>query len=284
VRLATVAHAAAVVGYLLRTMRGGRDSKVLTHEMADKQKRSGNSTGPRQAASKRPRSAAGSPERSRKSGQTGAGVNDATMTDKAYALLEELIVTLQLAPGAVLSEVVLAKRLATGRTPVREALQRLSRDGLVNILPRRGVLVSDMDLSAQLRLLEVRRELERLMARGAAKRATPDERKEFAEIAQGMRRAAEKEDGLAFMRLDQQFNMSISAASRNEFATRAMGLMHGLSRRFWYQHYKQAADLPLAARLHAEVAEAVAAQNIEAAGAASDALMAYIESFARSTL
>ena len=151
------------------------------------------------------------------------------MTDKAYSLIEELIVTLQLAPGAVLSEVVLATRLSTGRTPVREALQRLSRDGLVNILPRRGVLVSDMDLSAQLRLLEVRRELERLMARGAAKRATPDERKEFAEIAQGMRLAAEKEDGLAFMRLDQQFNMLISAASRNEFATRSMGLMHGLS-------------------------------------------------------
>ncbi|MEI9924216.1 MAG: GntR family transcriptional regulator [Bradyrhizobium sp.] len=206
------------------------------------------------------------------------------MTDKAYALIEELIVTLELAPGAVLSEVVLANRLSTGRTPVREALQRLSRDGLVNILPRRGVLVSDMDLSAQLRLLEVRRELERLMARGAAKRATPKERKEFAEIAQGMRLAAEKEDGLAFMRLDQQFNVLISAVSRNEFATRAMGLMHGLSRRFWYQHYKQAADLPLAARLHAEVAEAVAAQNVEAAGAASDALMAYIESFARSTL
>ena len=223
-------------------------------------------------------------ERSRKTSRLASPPDDATMTDKAYALIEELIVTLQLAPGAVLSEVVLANRLSTGRTPVREALQRLSRDGLVNILPRRGVLVSEMDLSAQLRLLEVRRELERLMARGAAKRATPDERKEFAEIAQGMRLAAEKEDGLAFMRLDQQFNMSISAASRNEFATRAMGLMHGLSRRFWYQHYKQAADLPLAARLHAEVAEAVAAQNVEAAGAASDALMAYIESFARSTL
>lgn len=206
------------------------------------------------------------------------------MTDKAYALLEELIVTLQLPPGAVLSEIVLARRLSTGRTPIREALQRLSRDGLVNILPRRGVLVSDIDLSAQLRLLEVRRELERLMARGAAKRATPDERKEFAEIARGMRLAADKQDDLAFMRLDQRFNVLISASSRNEFATRAMGVMHGLSRRFWYQHYKQAADLPLAARLHAEVAEAVVAQDIQQAGAASDALMNYIESFARSTL
>jgi DNA-binding GntR family transcriptional regulator len=251
--------------------------------MADKRKRPEDSRGQRKS-SLRPQSAEGPVERSRKTSRLAFPPDDATMTDKAYALIEELIVTLQLAPGAVLSEVVLANRLSTGRTPVREALQRLSRDGLVNILPRRGVLVSDMDLSAQLRLLEVRRELERLMARGAAKRATPDERKEFAEIAQGMRLAAEKEDGLAFMRLDQQFNMLISAASRNEFATRSMGLMHGLSRRFWYQHYKEAADLPLAARLHAEVAEAVAAQNVEAAGAASDALMAYIESFARSTL
>ena len=249
--------------------------------MADKRKRSEDLQARRKA---RLRSAAVPTERSRKTSRLASPPDDATMTDKAYALIEELIVTLELAPGAVLSEVVLANRLSTGRTPVREALQRLSRDGLVNILPRRGVLVSEMDLSAQLRLLEVRRELERLMARGAAKRATAEERKEFAEIAQGMRLAAEKEDGLAFMRLDQQFNMSIAAASRNEFATRAMGLMHGLSRRFWYQHYKQAADLPLAARLHAEVAEAVAAQNVEAAGAASDALMAYIESFARSTL
>ncbi len=250
--------------------------------MADKRKRSEDLQAQRKAA--RSRTVAVPTGLSRKTSRLASPPDDATMTDKAYALIEELIVTLELAPGAVLSEVVLANRLSTGRTPVREALQRLSRDGLVNILPRRGVLVSDMDLSAQLRLLEVRRELERLMARGAAKRATPKERKEFAEIAQGMRLAAEKEDGLAFMRLDQQFNVLISAVSRNEFATRAMGLMHGLSRRFWYQHYKQAADLPLAARLHAEVAEAVAAQNVEAAGAASDALMAYIESFARSTL
>jgi DNA-binding FadR family transcriptional regulator len=60
--------------------------------------------------------------------------------------------------------------------------------------------------------------------------------------------------------------------------------MHGLSRRFWYQHYKEAADLPLAARLHAEVAEAIAARDADKAGAASDKLVGYIESFSRSTL
>jgi DNA-binding GntR family transcriptional regulator len=209
---------------------------------------------------------------------------DVTLTDKAYAQIEELIVTLQLPPGTVLSELVLADRLGIGRTPIREALQRLSRDGLVNILPRRGVLVSDIDLRAQLRLLEVRRELERLMARSAAERATDEERSQFSGIAEGMYRASEKEDDISFMRLDQQFNTLVSLAARNEFASRSMGLMHALSRRFWYQHYKEAADLPLCARLHAAVAEAIARREPEKAADASDRLVDYIESFARSTL
>ncbi|MBN8968017.1 MAG: GntR family transcriptional regulator [Rhizobiales bacterium] len=210
--------------------------------------------------------------------------NNMTFTDKAYAQIEEMIVTLQLSPGTVLSEFALANSLGLGRTPIREALQRLSRDGLVNILPRRGVLVSSIDLRSQLRLLAVRRELDRLMARGAAKLATEEERDQFSAVAAGMREAAERSDDISFMRLDQEFNILISFAARNEFATRAIGLLHGLSRRFWYQHYKQAADLPLAARLHAEVAEAVAARNASAAAEASDRLVDYIESFARSTL
>jgi DNA-binding GntR family transcriptional regulator len=209
---------------------------------------------------------------------------DVTLTDKAYAQIEEQIVTLQLPPGTVLSELVLADRLGIGRTPIREALHRLSRDGLVNILPRRGVLVSEIDLRSQLRLLEVRRELERLMARGAAERATEEERAQFAEIAKGMQRASDKQDDISFMRLDQQMNSLISLSARNEFASRSMGLMHGLSRRFWYQHYKEAADLPLCARLHAAVAGAIAGRDPGRAAAASDRLIEYIESFARSTL
>lgn len=211
-------------------------------------------------------------------------ISEQTMTDRAYAELEEMIVTLRLEPGTVLSEAVLAKLLKIGRTPIREALQRLSRDGLVNILPRRGILVSDINLHSQLRLLEVRRELERLMARAAAERANDEERKRFFTIAENMKRASQEADAMAFMRLDQEFNALISATARNEFASRSMGLMHGLSRRFWYQHYREAADLPLAARLHAEVAEAIAKRDPDRAAAASDKLVGYIESFARSTL
>jgi len=210
--------------------------------------------------------------------------DERSLSERAYADLEEMIVTLKLAPGAAVSEQELAQRLGIGRTPIREALQRLARDGLVVILPRRGILVSQINLKTQMRLLEVRRELERLMARSAAERATPEEIAKFSGIARDMRAASDQADDMTFMRLDRALNELVSQAARNEFAARAMGLMHGLSRRFWYQHYREAGDLPLSARLHADLAEAIAKRNADAAGKASDRLIDYIESFARKTI
>ncbi len=213
-----------------------------------------------------------------------SAVDELSLTDQAYFQLEEMITTLKLAPGTVLSEQTLVKELGIGRTPVREALQRLGRDGLVVVLPRRGILVSEINLRSQLRLLETRRVLENLIARLAAERATDKEIKIFADIARNMRHAAKAADDIAFMRLDRAFNERVAEAARNEFAMRTLGSLSALSRRFWYQHYKEAADLPLCANLHADVCEAIAKRNPEAAGKASDRLMDYIESFARRTL
>src|ERR1700712_5604094 len=99
-----------------------------------------------------------------------------TLTEKAYRALEEEIVTLRIPPGTVVSEATPSRRLALGRTPVREALQRLAREWLVVILPRRGIVVSDIDPVRQLRLLEARREIERFLARSAARRGRPGQR------------------------------------------------------------------------------------------------------------
>jgi DNA-binding GntR family transcriptional regulator len=206
-----------------------------------------------------------------------------SLTDRAYADLEEMIVTLKLAPGAAVSEQELAQRLGTGRTPIREALQRLAREGLVAILPRRGILVSEINVARQLRLLEVRRELERLIARSAARRATDEERREFEQVAARFQQSARVNDDVAFMRTDREFNSLCSAASHNEFAAGAMSLMHSLSRRFWYIHYKRAADMPLTAKLHANIARAIARGDEEAAAAASDKLIDEIEAFTRDT-
>jgi DNA-binding GntR family transcriptional regulator len=205
----------------------------------------------------------------------------ASLTDEAYAALEERIVTLEMAPGADVSEQALCQETGFGRTPVREALQRLAREGLVVVLPRKGIRVTTTDPERQLLVLEVRRELERLLSRTAARRASAEQRLELLAIADGMERAAGTSDDRAFMRLDREMNLLVMAAAHNEYAAGAMRLINGQSRRFWFQHYKTAADLPLCARLHAAQARAIAAGDPEAAAAALDRLMDYTETFAR---
>jgi DNA-binding GntR family transcriptional regulator len=207
-----------------------------------------------------------------------------TLTERAYRLIEEQIVTLRLRPGDVLSEQMLSASFKIGRTPIREALQRLAREGLITILPRKGILVSDINPRSQLLVLEVRREIERLLSRAGAERGTPEQRKSMHEIAEGMERAAKTNDDIAFMRLDRELNALMIAAAHNDYAARSMKLLQGLSRRFWYMHYREAADLPLCARLHANQARAMAEADVEAAARASDKLMDYVETFTRATV
>lgn len=207
-----------------------------------------------------------------------------TLTEQAYRLIEERIVTLRLKPGDVLSEQMLSAAFKIGRTPVREALQRLAGEGLIVILPRKGILVSEINPRRQLLVLEVRREIERLLSRSGAERATSEQRRQLLEIARGMDRAAKTNDDMAFMRLDREFNGLMVEAAHNDYAARSMKLLQGLSRRFWYMHYRNAADLPLCARLHANQARAIAQGDREAAARASDKLMDYVENFTRGTV
>jgi DNA-binding GntR family transcriptional regulator len=207
-----------------------------------------------------------------------------SLTEQAYRVIEEEIVTLRLKPSEILSEQLLSATTSFGRTPIREALQRLAREGLITILPRKGILVSDINPRNQLLVLEVRRELERLLSRTGAERATPVQRARLQDIARGMDQAARRNDDIAFMRLDRELNALMIACAHNDYAARSMKLLQGLSRRFWYMHYREAADLPLCARLHANQARAIAKGDAEAAARASDKLMDYVESFTRATV
>lgn len=222
--------------------------------------------------------------RSKAVGRKASRRDAASLGEKAYRAIEERIVRLELAPGRLISESSLSRQLRIGRTPIREALQRLAQERMVIIMPRRGIFVAEIDVATQLRLLELRRVLERLLARSAARRATVAERERFRVLAGAMQAAAKKDDDVTFLRLDREFNLLFAAAARNEFASSAIGLVSGLARRFWYLHYRQIADLPLAARLHADVALAIAADDMNAAEAASEALLDYIEAFTHSTL
>src|SRR5215216_4279472 len=146
-----------------------------------------------------------------------AGAPVETLTEQAYRAIEERIVTLRLRPGDVLSEQTLSATIRIGRTPIREALQQLAREGLVTILPRKGILVSDLNPRNQLLVLEVRRELERLLSRAGAERASQQQRTQFQEIARGMDQAAKANDDIAFMRLDRSLNLLIVEAAHNDY-------------------------------------------------------------------
>ncbi len=208
---------------------------------------------------------------------------DLSLADRAYRVLEELIITLQLQPGAALSEQALASRLNMGRTPIREALRRLEREGLVLILPRRGVLVSELNVHKQLSLLEMRRETERLLARLSAERATPEQRKEFASIGANLRQLTDADETI-FSRWDNRLTELEYEAAQNEFASKSMALLHGLSRRFWMKYHNRHASLVETAALHANLAEQICRGDAKSAATASDKLLDYIEEFTRNTV
>lgn len=207
-----------------------------------------------------------------------------SLAEKVYLDLETKIVTLELPPGALLSEASIGKQLGVSRTPVGEAIQRLARQGLVTILPRRGAVVTAMSAADQLRVLEVRREICRFISRAGARRATAQQREQLRAVAKDFAAARERGDARAHMRADSNFHDLFVACAHNEHVLRIIEPLDSQSRRFWYAHEKSSTGLDASARLHAAIAAAVAAGDEQAAAKAADALSDYLEKFVRHTL
>lgn len=220
--------------------------------------------------------------RAKKAKRYGAGQYK-SLAARAYDHIEEMIVTLQLEPGAILSEQQLAEDLSIGRSPVREAIQRLAYEGLVIVLPRRGILVSDINLRSHRKLLLVRREVERLMVRLTCVAATDEQIVGFRRFSEDFQRQSKDADARGFVRTDAAFNELLAESVDNEFARSAVQLTRGLARRFWFKYY-QIADLKKCASLHAALAKAIAERNADEAGRALDRLIDYMEEFTRVVL
>ncbi len=206
-----------------------------------------------------------------------------TLAEKAYELIEEMIVTLELTPGSNFSEGDLCARLNIGRTPVREALQKLASHRLVAGMPRRGMIITEVNIAEHLALLETRRVLDRLIASRAAVRATRAQRTQLRQDAAAIRDVAKLADLADFMRLDREADIILEAAARNPFAIRACAPLHAHCRRFWYL-YQENGDLVESARLHAAVLTSVADADEAAAALASDALIDYLLAFTKSVI
>ncbi len=206
-----------------------------------------------------------------------------TLADQAYTLIEEMIVTLKLPPGHVFSEADLSSQTGFGRTPIREALQRLASDHLVATIPRRGIRVTEVNITEHLALLETRRVLDRLIAATAARRAGASQCQVIRELALAMKKAADEDDIPEFMRLDREFDQRVGEASRNLYAIQASRPLHAHCRRFWYLN-RHNGELNRSAALHGALMHAVADKNQVEAAACSDRLIDYLETFARAAL
>lgn len=197
-----------------------------------------------------------------------------SLAEQAYRFLEEQLVTLKLSPGELIAEKDLMGKAGIGRTPVREAIQRLSSEGLLQVLPRKGLMVTPLRRSDLSQIIEARRVLERLLVVKAAERATPDQRQALKSLA--LHIEAADNDLEVFFRLDQHLNGLLEAACKNRFLVKALAAMHGQCRRLWFLH-RNRLNLPRSAQLHGGLARAVADGDVTGAIRALDEIIVTLE-------
>lgn len=200
-----------------------------------------------------------------------------SLAQQAYTLLEEQLVTLNLAPGALVSEGELIALTGIGRTPVREAIQRLAHQELLQVIPRKGLLVAPVSRSGMLHILETRKPLERLIVNRAALNARDEQRSGLAAVARDM--AAAHDRFTRFLELDRQLDGLLDCCADNPFASGALAPLRSHSRRFWYFH-RQQVQLSDAIAAHAQLARLVARRDFNGAQKASDASIAVLERLA----
>jgi DNA-binding GntR family transcriptional regulator len=194
-----------------------------------------------------------------------------SLADKAYHEIRRLIVSLELAPGVVIDERELIERLEIGRTPVREALRRLSHERLVEVYPRRGMFVTGVDVRELARLSEVREVLEPEAARLAAERATDSDRAELAALL------AELDAGSTeLMELDERIHRAVYRAAHNDLLEATLEQYYVLALRIWSIALDRAHELEEAVEAHRTLLEAIQAGD---ADRAADTMRAHVQDF-----
>ncbi len=151
--------------------------------------------------------------------------------------MRELVVTGVLAPGVVLNEQDLVDRLGIGRTPVREAIQRLAGQHVLTIFPRRGIAVSKLGLADIQAIFEARETIEAKLAALAALRRTDDEAIQIGRIGDEVREAGESQNYEWFLSRDQDLHHLIAGAARSRFLAETADYLLMLSDWVWHQYF-----------------------------------------------
>jgi len=179
-----------------------------------------------------------------------------SQSEVAYARILERIVSLEMPPGSVVNEARLRDELGIGRTPIREALQRLARENLVKSVPHRGTFVTDVNLTDLARITEVRVVLEAHAARLATEKLAAADRESIEELLELLARGYVT-DQRDLMQLDQRIHRTVYRAARNPFLESTLERYFNLSLRLWYLVLDRDVRLREAVDEHVELLRAI---------------------------
>lgn len=185
----------------------------------------------------------------------------ASLRDQAYAEIKRRIVTTELKPGEAVTVTDLADALGFGRTPVMQAVDRLMIDGLVEVMPRKGVVVSPVSLTELVEIIEIRLLNEGQAARWAAERASDALVAEMRANLEGLRAATKTRDLEQLIALDRAFHRLITQAAGNSILAEILGNLHDRSSRFWAMSLNVPRHDERVVEQHAAIIEAIAAHD-----------------------
>ncbi|NMG38137.1 GntR family transcriptional regulator [Chelativorans sp. ZYF759] len=198
-----------------------------------------------------------------------------TSAEFAYRRLEQMIVMSELSPGSQTTEAELQHKVGVGRTPVREAIQRLAWEGLLEIRPRAGVAVAPLKGDDWVRIMEIRRNVELVLARAAADQIEDDAKRTLSAAIELMIQACDAGDLPGYAAADKLFDMGMAEASRNCHVVRAAIPLQTHTRRFWI-HFHGQEEIRNALTGHIALAEAVMDKDVGRAVRQARHLMSYV--------
>lgn len=183
------------------------------------------------------------------------------MAERAFDEIRRKIIRLELAPGDIVREAELQAQLGIGRTPIREALQRLARDHFVTVMPRRGMFVSAIDVGELSMLYETRAIMEPYAARLATRRGVAADWEEMADVLAQTQAAGVQP--AALIELDRRCHEIIWRAAGNRFLTNTLDTLYAQSDRLWHMYLADVADMGHAVEEHAAIHDALVAGDAD---------------------
>ena len=201
---------------------------------------------------------------------------DKALHSQAYEKIKHEIITLRFRPGEYLNEAQVSKLLRIGRTPVHQALNRLMLEGMVEVIPRKGVIVKAVSLNDVLEMIDVRIINETYCARLAVARADESDIAELARILDDSEKTVTTPDTVRQMMLDRDFHSTLARTAKNAVLAECIRTLHDRSLRFWFISLRDPVHHVAVKEEHRAILDAIRARNPDAA---ADAIRNHIESF-----